>query len=181
MNDPFYNNGLTTICPISARALVVLQAGDSDVRRDSWSVYHNLHMCRLGVCHHATTSTSQFPQSRVHTRRSSKPKKLNANLRPHTSHYPIILSRRGENPTADRARRPQRGSKTDCTPTTIADQRHTPKNTQTYPTPPPPFSGGQGPTSPTAPSSHRGGGAGRGGRPQLHLRHQQPHHHKKNL
>eukprot|EP00962_Isochrysis_galbana_P044038 scaffold16943_cov121-Isochrysis_galbana.AAC.1 len=34
---------------LDARALVVLQAGGSDFRRDSWSVYHNLHMCRLGV------------------------------------------------------------------------------------------------------------------------------------
>eukprot|EP00962_Isochrysis_galbana_P004746 scaffold1303_cov113-Isochrysis_galbana.AAC.3 len=23
---------------------------DADFRRDSWSTYHNLHMCRLGVC-----------------------------------------------------------------------------------------------------------------------------------
>jgi hypothetical protein len=35
---------------LDARALVVLQAGDADFRRDSWSTYHNLHMCRLGVC-----------------------------------------------------------------------------------------------------------------------------------
>eukprot|EP00962_Isochrysis_galbana_P027418 scaffold8624_cov110-Isochrysis_galbana.AAC.14 len=49
---------------------------------------------------------------------------------------------------------------------------------QTHPTPPPPFSEGQGqgPTSPIAPSSHRGGGAGGGGRPRFCLRHQQPHH-----
>jgi len=35
---------------LDARALVVFQDGDADFRRDSWSTYHNLHMCRLGVC-----------------------------------------------------------------------------------------------------------------------------------
>eukprot|EP00962_Isochrysis_galbana_P028737 scaffold9114_cov118-Isochrysis_galbana.AAC.25 len=35
---------------LDARALAVFQAGDADFRRASWSVYHNLHMCRLGVC-----------------------------------------------------------------------------------------------------------------------------------
>eukprot|EP00962_Isochrysis_galbana_P015088 scaffold4328_cov135-Isochrysis_galbana.AAC.9 len=37
----FYLDGL---------ALAVLQAEDSDFRRDSWFIYHNLYMCRLGVC-----------------------------------------------------------------------------------------------------------------------------------
>eukprot|EP00962_Isochrysis_galbana_P018575 scaffold5362_cov100-Isochrysis_galbana.AAC.5 len=35
---------------LDARALVVLQSGDAVFRRDTWSVYHDLHMCRLGVC-----------------------------------------------------------------------------------------------------------------------------------
>eukprot|EP00962_Isochrysis_galbana_P051885 scaffold23306_cov125-Isochrysis_galbana.AAC.14 len=35
---------------LDALVLVDLQAGDADFRRDSWSTYHNLHMCRLGVC-----------------------------------------------------------------------------------------------------------------------------------
>eukprot|EP00962_Isochrysis_galbana_P028904 scaffold9191_cov114-Isochrysis_galbana.AAC.4 len=37
---------------LDGRALAVLQSEDSDFRRDSWSVYHNLYMCRLGVCPH---------------------------------------------------------------------------------------------------------------------------------
>eukprot|EP00962_Isochrysis_galbana_P032649 scaffold10772_cov107-Isochrysis_galbana.AAC.2 len=35
---------------LDACAIVVFQDGDADFRRDSWSIYHNLHMCRLGVC-----------------------------------------------------------------------------------------------------------------------------------
>eukprot|EP00962_Isochrysis_galbana_P025968 scaffold8018_cov109-Isochrysis_galbana.AAC.3 len=35
---------------LDARALEVFQSGDADFRRASWSVYQNLHMCRLGVC-----------------------------------------------------------------------------------------------------------------------------------
>eukprot|EP00962_Isochrysis_galbana_P038519 scaffold13680_cov128-Isochrysis_galbana.AAC.6 len=31
-------------------ALAVLHSQDADFRRGTWSVYHNLHMCRLGVC-----------------------------------------------------------------------------------------------------------------------------------
>jgi len=30
--------------------LADLHYHDADFRRDSWSTYHNLHMCRLGVC-----------------------------------------------------------------------------------------------------------------------------------
>eukprot|EP00962_Isochrysis_galbana_P006746 scaffold1816_cov134-Isochrysis_galbana.AAC.5 len=72
--------------------------------------------------------------------------RINPRLRHHlleradpTSHYPIILSRRGENPTADRARRPQRGSKTDCTrpppsPTYVTHQK-THKLTPLHPHP----------------------------------------------
>eukprot|EP00962_Isochrysis_galbana_P055446 scaffold27229_cov146-Isochrysis_galbana.AAC.4 len=45
------DNNLTYL---DALALVVFQDGDADFRRDSWSTYHNLHMCRLGlgVCPH---------------------------------------------------------------------------------------------------------------------------------
>eukprot|EP00962_Isochrysis_galbana_P026377 scaffold8181_cov116-Isochrysis_galbana.AAC.1 len=43
------NNNMTYL---DARALVVFQDGDADFRRDTWAVYHNLHMCRLGVCPH---------------------------------------------------------------------------------------------------------------------------------
>eukprot|EP00962_Isochrysis_galbana_P013894 scaffold3951_cov121-Isochrysis_galbana.AAC.8 len=35
---------------LDALALEVFQYGDADFRRDSWSTYYNLHMCRLGVC-----------------------------------------------------------------------------------------------------------------------------------
>eukprot|EP00962_Isochrysis_galbana_P009334 scaffold2611_cov114-Isochrysis_galbana.AAC.6 len=35
---------------LDGRALAVLQEEDSDFRRDSWFIYHNLYMCRLGVC-----------------------------------------------------------------------------------------------------------------------------------
>eukprot|EP00962_Isochrysis_galbana_P019435 scaffold5664_cov115-Isochrysis_galbana.AAC.11 len=36
---------------LDARALVVFQDdGDADFRRDTWAVYHNLHMCRLEAC-----------------------------------------------------------------------------------------------------------------------------------
>eukprot|EP00962_Isochrysis_galbana_P023710 scaffold7181_cov113-Isochrysis_galbana.AAC.3 len=35
---------------LDGRALAVLQSEDSDFRRSTWSVYHNLYMCRLGVC-----------------------------------------------------------------------------------------------------------------------------------
>eukprot|EP00962_Isochrysis_galbana_P016276 scaffold4656_cov117-Isochrysis_galbana.AAC.8 len=43
------DNNLTYL---DACAIVVFQDGDADFRRDSWSTYHNLHMCRLGVCSH---------------------------------------------------------------------------------------------------------------------------------
>eukprot|EP00962_Isochrysis_galbana_P032223 scaffold10560_cov133-Isochrysis_galbana.AAC.13 len=35
---------------LDARALAVFQDGDHDYRLDSWSTYHNLHMCRLLAC-----------------------------------------------------------------------------------------------------------------------------------
>eukprot|EP00962_Isochrysis_galbana_P002994 scaffold836_cov123-Isochrysis_galbana.AAC.2 len=35
---------------LDALVLEVFQYGDADFRRDSWSTYQNLHMCRLGVC-----------------------------------------------------------------------------------------------------------------------------------
>eukprot|EP00962_Isochrysis_galbana_P024280 scaffold7423_cov118-Isochrysis_galbana.AAC.3 len=35
---------------LDALALEDFQYHDADFRRDSWSTYHNLHMCRLGVC-----------------------------------------------------------------------------------------------------------------------------------
>jgi len=31
-------------------AIANLHYHDADFRRDTWAVYHNLHMCRLGVC-----------------------------------------------------------------------------------------------------------------------------------
>eukprot|EP00962_Isochrysis_galbana_P045453 scaffold17876_cov132-Isochrysis_galbana.AAC.8 len=56
-----------------------------------------------------------------------------------------------------------------CSPSHASHQIN---NTQTDPSPFSPSSEGQkqSSTPPTAPSSHRGGGAGRGGRPQFHLR-----------
>eukprot|EP00962_Isochrysis_galbana_P048977 scaffold20598_cov145-Isochrysis_galbana.AAC.1 len=31
-------------------AIAEFHYNDADFRRDTWSVYHDLHMCRLGVC-----------------------------------------------------------------------------------------------------------------------------------
>eukprot|EP00962_Isochrysis_galbana_P038991 scaffold13937_cov108-Isochrysis_galbana.AAC.6 len=31
-------------------ALAEFHSHDADFRRDTWFIYHNLHMCRLGVC-----------------------------------------------------------------------------------------------------------------------------------